>query len=412
MMEEDRIARLRVDVARTFAVSPPEVRVVRSPYRVCFLGAHVDHQLGEVTGMALDRSLLLGFSPRADSQVHLESRNFPGGVKFSVDDVPPRPIGDWGDYARGAAYALRAGRGIRNGLCGIVDGYENAGGLSSSAAVGVAYLLALERANGLDVPAEQNIELDRVIENDYIGLNNGLLDQSTILLSRRGRLMCLDCESGRTELHECGAPGELWIVSLFSGLSVQLSDTDYNRRVAECEEAARLLLHAAGQAPREAPKLRHVPREAFDRFKGTLAQPLRRRAEHFFSEQRRVREGVRLWREGDLEGVGRLVSQSGQSSVENYECGNRYLRSAFAVLRETPGVLGARFSGAGFRGCSIGIMAHPPAPGLADEILARYLAAHPDMEGRADVTFCRSADGAGMIDDETGPPPPVGGGND
>jgi galactokinase/galacturonokinase len=167
--------------------------------------------------------------------------------------------------------------------------------------------------------------------------------------------------------------------------------------VSECEEAARLLLEAAGRQTAPPVKLRRVPREAFDEFKDALPAPLRRRAQHFFGEQERVRQGVRLWQEGDLSAFGRLVSESGQSSIENYECGNRYLRTAYQVLRETPGVLGARFSGAGFRGCCIGIMGEGPCAGLRETVLSRYVEQHPDMKGRAEVRFCRTADGAGFV---------------
>ncbi len=396
-MDAERITSLKREVAQRAGTDRAEVQVVRSPYRICPLGAHVDHQLGEVSGMALDRALLLGFVPCEDPLVRLQSRNFPGAIRFSLERPPERPVGDWGDYMRGAVYALRQHHDLRRGLTGVVDGYDKVGGLSSSAAVGVAYLLALQRANEIDVPAEQNIELDRVIENDYIGLNNGLLDQSVILLSRRGWLTYLDCQTGRRGLCECGAPSELWVVVLYSGLRVQLSETDYNRRVAECEQAAGLLLEAAGGRPCSVVKLRQVPLDVFEEFKDALPGPFRRRAQHFFGEQRRVREGVRLWRAGDLEAFGRLVTESGQSSIENYECGNRYLRTAYHVLRQTPGVLGARFSGAGFRGCCIGLVAGRPASGLRQEILSRYLARHPDMKGEAEVYFCRTGDGAALL---------------
>jgi len=395
--DEQRLRALRQEVAARVATDPASVQVVRSPYRVCPLGAHVDHQLGEVTGMALERAVLFAFVPRADAVVRVESHSFPGAVEFKLGDVPRRPAGDWGDYVRGAVFALRQHYRLRRGLFGIVDGYRNVGGLSSSAAVGVAYLLALERANDIEASPEETIEFDRIIENDYIGLNNGLLDQSTILLSRRGQLMYLDCQSGRTRLYECGASADISLVILHSGLEGQLPDTDYNRRVGECEEAARLLLAASGQAPRPDAKLRHVPAAVFERFQKRLPEPLRRRAEHFFSEQRRVREGVQLWQAGELAGFGHLISESGESSIRNYECGNAHLRTACRVLRETPGVLGARFSGAGFRGCSIGLMAGDPPAGLARDILSRYLAVHPEMGGRAEVTFCRTGDGAAIL---------------
>ncbi len=282
-------------------------------------------------------------------------------------------------------------------MTALVDGYDNVGGLSSSAAVGVAYLLALEAANGLDAGPEENIELDRRIENDYIGLRNGILDQSTILLSRRRQLMHLDCRDATHDLVPLGG-GDFVVAVLFSGLRTPLAQTDYNRRVGECRRATELLLREAGLPVPDPPVLRAVPEDVFERHGASLPAELRRRAAHFFSEQERVRRGLELWRAGDMAGFGRLVTESGRSSVENYECGNPYLRSAFEALRACPGVYGARFSGAGFRGCCIGLA----EPGAEEEIggraLRAYLRAHPDMEGRAEVYFCRSADGAGLIE--------------
>ena len=398
MSEQDagRADALRHELSLWAGVRPGQVRIVRSPYRVCPLGAHVDHQLGCVTGMALDRAVLLAFAPRADCLVAVRSRQFPGGVQFRLEDIPARPAADWADYARGAALALRERGGLTTGITALVDGHTNAGGLSSSAAVGVAYLLALEAANGMALGAEENIQLDRIIENAYTGLNNGILDQASILLSRRGQLLHLDCRDGAWELAPLGA-GDFVVAVLFSGLRVPLAQTDYNRRVGECRRAAELLLRAAGLPPVDVPHLRAVPEEVFAQCGSALPAPLRRRAAHFFGEQERVRRGMELWRRGDLAGFGWLVSESGQSSVENYECGNPYLRSAFEVLRDCPGVYGARFSGAGFRGCCIGLAEPGAEAEIARTALDAYLRAHPDMEGEAEVYFCTSADGAGFL---------------
>jgi galactokinase len=392
----DRAASLRHDLADWAVVPPDSVRIVRSPYRICPLGAHVDHQLGRVTGMALDRALLLAFAPNEAGLVRLRSRQFPGVVEFALDGVPPRPAGDWADYARGAALALQRRGPLLRGITGIIDGYANVGGLSSSAAVGVAYLLALEAANGVAAGAEANIELDRLIENNYIGLSNGVLDQSSILLSRRRALMHLDCLQGAHELVPLGG-GDFVVAVLYSGLRRPLAQTDYNRRVGECRQAAAQLLRAAGLPAGATPVLRAVPEEVYARCSPLLPAELRRRAAHFFGEQQRVRLGLERWRAGDLKGFGRLVTESGRSSIENYECGNSYLRTAFDALCDCPGVYGARFSGAGFRGCCIALTTPGAEQEIADKALRAYLRAHPDMEGQAEVYFCRPADGAGLL---------------
>ncbi len=392
-----RAARLRDELGRWAGLPPHRAGVVRSPYRVCPLGAHVDHQLGEVTGFAVDRSLMLAFAPRGDRRVILRSRQFDGQVEFDLDAVPDCPTGDWADYARGAAKAVADLDATARGMIALVDGHDDVAGLSSSAAVGVAYLLALEAVNGLSVSTAQNVELDRRIENDYIGLNNGILDQSSILLSREGYLMHLDCRTEQSRLVPFGGESGWCVAVLFSGLRLPLAESDYNRRVAECRDAARRLLDAAGLPAPDPPVLGLVPEDAYERHADALPAELRRRAAHFFAERRRVRRGVELWSRGDLEGFGQLINESGRSSIENYQCGNEYLRTAFDVLRDAPGVFGARFSGAGFRGCCVGL-AEPGREGqIRSFALERYLKVHPNMEGQAGLYFCKAADGAGVL---------------
>jgi len=396
--ERRRVVALQKEVGEWAGVTPGDVLIVRSPYRVCPLGAHVDHQLGEVTGMALDKSLLIAFCRHEQAVVEARSHQFPVTACVSLENPGAEPAGDWADYLRGAIHALRRDYDLTVGFRGVIDGYENVGGLSSSAAAGVAYLLALESTNSLTVSDEGNIELDRRIENDFIGLDNGILDQSSILLGRPRHLMHLDCQSGRSRLIPFGGEREFSVAVLFSGLRFPLSDSDYNRRVAECREAARHLLSAAGMDEAADPVLRSVPREVFRQYGHRLPEPLGRRAAHYFGEQERVHRGLDLWRGGDLEGFGRLMNESGRSSVENYECGNEYLRTAFRVLRECPGVYGARFSGAGFRGCCIGLARPEAEPEVAETSLRRYLEKHPDMEGEAEAYFCRSASGAALVE--------------
>lgn len=396
---EQRHAAARAAFLDAYGGPAERVRLARVPYRICPLGAHIDHQLGTVTGMALDHALLLAYAPRADATVRIRSRNFQGEVVLPLDRAPSARQNDWGDYVRGAVHALVGRFGpLGAGLDGYVLGDDRIGGLSSSAAVGCAYLLALEDVNGLNVTPEDNIELDRVLENEYIGLSNGLLDQSMILLSRRGHLTRMDCRSRRVDriaLPPSAPPCSVLVA--YSGLNRKLTGTDYNRRVDECREAARMLLTAAGISPPAAPVLGDVPDRVLAERVESLPDPWRKRARHFWTETQRVQLGAALWARGDLAGFGRLMTESGRSSVENYECGGPHLRSLYDILRETDGVYGARFSGAGFRGCCIALAAPDPTGRVAREVLARYAALHPDAAGAASVFFCSSADGASVV---------------
>lgn len=391
------------EVVRRHGVARASVRVVRAPYRVCPLGAHIDHQLGPVTAMALDRSLLLAYAPSGTRDVRVESVDFAGRVEFSLDDVPARKADDWGNYARGAVRAIGRRFPLTQGVLGVTAGKLHGGGVSSSAAVGVAFLLALEDANRLAVSPEENIVLDQAIENDYLGLRNGILDQAAVLLSKRGHLTVIDCATGRHEHVAAGsAMRPFRIVLAFSGLRRALVGTDYNRRVEECAGAAGTLLAAAGRP--DAPHvLGSVSADEYAAHRHRLDGPHARRAAHFFSEVDRVGRGIAAWKAGDLTAFGALMTASGESSIVNYECGSAPLIDLFTILGRLDGVVGTRFSGAGFRGCCVALVAPDAVDHVTAEVRARYAALHPELAAGADVVACDSDDGAGIVAAEETP---------
>jgi galactokinase len=150
-----------------------------------------------------------------------------------------------------------------------------------------------------------------------------------------------------------------------------------------------MLLEWADQPVSEAPRLRMVSDEVYDGFADRLPPPLDRRARHFFTENQRVRDGVVAWQAGDLYQVGRLINESGASSVQNYESGCPQLITLYNILRECPGVYGARFSGGGFRGSCIGLANPAYRDEITATIQARYPEAHPEVVDRYSIHFCK-----------------------
>ena len=153
-----------------------------SPYRVCPLGAHVDHQHGLVTGFAIDKGVDLWFDVREDGQVVLDSQTFSGHVEFDIAMPTLVKQGNWGDYARGAKFALQKRFQLIHGIEGTIKGSLPVGGLSSSAAVLIAYVMAFAKANNITLAAFEVMKIASEAEREYIGLNNGLLDQACIAL--------------------------------------------------------------------------------------------------------------------------------------------------------------------------------------------------------------------------------------
>jgi galactokinase len=256
--------------------------------------------------------------------------------------------------------------------------------------VTIAYLLALQAVNHLEESPESNVALVRFTENQYIGLNNGILDQSVILFSQPGCLTTIDCQSVQVEQIPGPQPnGAFEILVVYSGLTRVLVGTDYNNRVAECQEAAGLLLGYANQTNSSNPRLRHVSPDIFASEGRRLPAHLSRRASHYFGEMQRVRDGIAAWRDGDLSRFGALMSESGHSSINNYECGSPQLITLYETLRETPGVYGTRFSGAGFRGNCLALIDPTAREPIAEAIHRRYPAAHPDEAPAYSIHFCQ-----------------------
>jgi galactokinase/galacturonokinase len=213
-------------------------------------------------------------------------------------------------------------------------------------------------------------------------------------------LTYLDCQTMEaTRIATAASRDDFEILVVYSGVRQALVGTDYNNRVRECQDAARLMLEWSGVShPNGDSRLRLVPREVYEELGDRLPAPLDRRARHFFTELARVEAGVEAWREGDIERLGQLMRQSGASSVHNYESGSPHLTSLYKVLSECPGVYGARFSGGGFRGSCIGLSDPKRRDEIVRYIAEHYPAAHPDIAGLFSVHFCHSSEDAQLLD--------------
>ena len=397
--EAEQIDSLISQLVRSHNVDPATVRVAKAPLRICPLGAHIDHQLGRVTGITIDQSLLLAFAPSTNGAVHIESANFNTPVSFQLGDVPPYKARDWGNYIRGAVLALQnQGHPLEHGMVGVIGGEMPIGGLSSSAAVTIAYLLALAAVNQLNVPPEDNVGLVRYTENTYIGLKNGILDQSVILFSEHNHLTLIDCETFNIEQVPTRMnPNKFEALVVYSGVTHVLVGTDYNSRVAECQDATRELLTLAGQPVPDNPRLRHVNPDTFAAEGHRLPENLQRRATHYFGEMQRVSDGVSAWQNGDLQQLGQLINESGESSIKHYECGSPQLITLYEILRDTPGVYGTRFSGAGFRGCCIALIDPAARESIAEAVHSHYPVAHPAEADKYSIHFCQPDGRAGLL---------------
>ena len=371
-----------------------------SPYRVCPLGAHVDHQHGLVTGFAINKGVDLWFTPRKDGEVHLESRTFEGLIDFDITAASQVKQGNWGDYARGAKYALRKRFVLRYGLDGVIQGSLPIGGLSSSAAVLIAYVMAFAKANEIELKPMEIVKIASEAEREYVGLNNGILDQACIALGQKDGVLFLDCDTDEYRIikRHPNMP-EMEIGIFFSGLTRSLVSSDYNLRVSECKTAAWNMLAYTDQPLKVFDKtfLRDIPKETFERTRDMMPNRFARRAEHFYSEYRRVRQGVTAWESGNLNLFGKLSFDSCESSIHNYECGSPELIAIYQIMRTLPGIYGGRFSGAGFKGACIALINPAYKEQIKEELTRQYLEQFPEYENTFGVFFVKPDDGARFI---------------
>ena len=373
-----------------------------SPYRVCPIGAHVDHQHGLVTGFAIDKGVDLWFNVREDSLVNLTSLTFEGEVHIDINKRTEVKEKHWGDYARGAKYALQKRFDLTHGIDGVLQGSLPVGGLSSSAAVLIAYVMAFAKANGIKLKPFEIVTIASEAEREYIGLNNGLLDQACIALGKKDGLLFLDCDSNEWRIiRRNPRMPEFEIGIIFSGLTRSLVNSDYNLRVFECKTAAWNMLAYQNAPLKTFDKtfLRDIPKETFDNTRDMMPLRFAKRAEHFYSEYRRVRQGVTAWESGNLQLFGKLSFDSCESSIHNYECGSPELISIYNIIRPLQGVYGGRFSGAGFKGAVIALVDPQHKEDVEKALYEKYLAEYPEYAETFKVFWVKPDDGARFVED-------------
>ncbi|MBQ9425596.1 MAG: hypothetical protein IJU42_06600 [Erysipelotrichaceae bacterium] len=366
------------------------------PYRISPLGAHIDHQDGIINGLAIGKGIYIACSPKKNGIIELHSVNFPKRAQFHIDDIEDQKVGDWADYLRGVTRELKQKHQLKYGLCGVIEGQLPVGGLSSSAAVTIVFLSALAKINGIRLDPWDLIMMAKAAENNYVGVKCGKLDQCCEVLSRKEKLLYLDCKDDSYELIDLNPDMKPFRIAIFfSGLQRSLANSDYNLRQDECKAAAYSLMAYAGMKYGKFAdaKLRDVPAEVFETYKDQLPLNFRKRAVHFFGEIDRARRGAEAFRNGDLEEYGKLIFESGKSSIVNYECGCRELISLYDIMTQTEGIYGGRFSGAGFKGCCMALIDPEREEEICKRVSEEYLKIYPELKDSYTCCICDSSDG-------------------
>lgn len=382
---------------KTYKKSPPYTAF--TPYRICPIGAHSDHQLGKITGMAINKGIHIAYGPKENGVIEIQSLQFEKRAQWHVQATPAEKQGDWADHLRGATIALDKRYPLRRGLCAVIDGELPIGGLSSSAAVIITFLSALCTMNGIALTPTELITISQEAENKYVGVSCGKLDQSCEVYCRKDNLLYMDLQTDTYELIPQRPDMKPYKIAIFfSGIERSLAGSAFNMRVDECRSAAYALKAYEGMeyGKFEETYLRDVPYEIYLKHKDKLPENWRKRAEHYYTEFFRVQEGAEAWRNGDIENYGRLSFESGKSSIENWETGSPELITLYEIMTKTEGIYGGRFSGAGFKGCCMALIDPAYEESIVETVTAEYLKEFPHLEGKFSCHICESADGINL----------------
>lgn len=362
------------------------------PYRICPLGAHIDHQYGVVSGTSVDIGITFEYEKLETSKIIVSSLDYEGIYEFDIYSDNQRCM-DWADYFRGVIEVLKKKYRLSKGLKGTFKGGLPSGGISSSSSSQIAFLSAICKINQINLSKEDIIELVYQVEHNFMGLSVGILDPSCEVLAKKGSILFLDTltkYSFTIENKEFNK--EYQFLILYSGVRRNLVDSKYNQRVEEskqCYDKLNIDLNICG-------RLRDIPDYYYEKYKDILNEIELKRSQHYFSEMERVRLGLQAWRKNDMISFGKLMNESCLSSIYNYESGSKVLIELFDITRNLDGVLGIRFLGAGFNGSSLALVKKNKINLIMAEVKDRYLKLYPELEKDFKILPVELSDGVSL----------------
>ena len=367
-----------------------------TPYRICFLGAHTDHNLGKTTAFAIDKGIHIAYNLKRNGIIEIESLQFPKRAQWHVLETPFEKENDWADHLRGATIELNKRYPLRYGLSAVIDGELPIGGLSSSGALIISFINALSFLNNIKLSKEELIDIVTCAEFNYVGISNGKLDQISELYAKKNNLLCIDFKDDSFELIETPKNMDKFEIGIFfSGLDKSMTSKKYNMRVDELRSAAYMLKALSGMkySKFEETNMRDVPYEVYLKYKNNLPIGFSKRAEHFYQECDRVEKGIEAYKRGNLIEFGKLINESGDSSINNWETGSEEMIKLHEILKNTKGVYGTRFAGSGFKGCCIAIINPKYKKEIIESVTNEYLSIYPMLRNKYSAHICHTADG-------------------
>ncbi len=336
--------------------------IVHAPGRVNLIGEHTDYNDGFVLPMALPHAIWIALRPRNDRQVWVQSLDFEKTAVFSLDQLQ-RHTFNWDEYVKGMAWVLQARGYALSGWEGVMVGDIPIGaGLSSSAALEIVTARAFQVVSDFEWDGQAMALAGQATENEWLGLQTGIMDQMASAVCPPGYALLIDCRSLATET--VGIPEETAVIVMDSGTRRGLVDSAYNERRIQCETAARFF---------NASHLRDVTPELFTQRAMELDEMTRRRARHVIFENGRVLDSITALQNNDLAQVGQLMNASHTSLRDDFEVSSSALDALVACAQNHPACYGARMTGAGFGGCAVALVQVERVADFTEHVAACYV---------------------------------------
>ena len=369
--------------------------IVRSPGRVNLLGEHVDYNNGFVLPAAIDLATYVVFSPTNARRSTLVAVDFDQQASFSAESISTRtqadsfPLPEWALYPAGVMWSLmKENLPLINMNAVFASDVPRGSGLSSSASVEMAFMIAWQTLGGWTLPSMQRALLGQKAENKYVGVNCGIMDQFASACGVENKLLLLDCRS--MEWKTIPLPENVSIIIADTTVRRKLTSGEYNKRRAACEEAVCLLQQDLPNIK----SLRDVGVDDFNRLAKKLPRGIEKRARHVVEEIGRSNQAEALLEAGNIHSFGRLMNQCHVSLRDLYEVSCPELNMMVSIAQSLEGCYGARLTGAGFGGCTVNLVANEQVDNFSQALANGY---ESETGLRPKIYITHASDGAELI---------------
>ena len=357
--------------------------VIRAPGRVNIIGEHTDYNDGFVLPMAIDRAIWIALQPRQDRQVKLYSMDFDQEASFDFNQLV-KVDANWIEYIKGVAWVLEQAGYVLSGWEGVLAGDIPIGaGLSSSAALEIATACAFSAVGKWPWEPLAMAKLGKKVENIWMGVNSGIMDQLISAVGKAGHALLIDCRS--LDIKPVPLPSRCSIVAMDTMTRHSLIDSEYNTRRRQCQAAANFF---------GVPALRDVTLERYEAVAGQLEPLVRMRAKHVITENERTLQACEAMQHGNADRLGKLMYASHVSLRDDFDISNRELNIMVEIACKQEGCYGARMTGGGFGGCAVALVSSNRVETFEKKVSKVYLA---ETGLAPKIYVCSATNGAEII---------------